>query len=303
VFTLRRLSRLGARQRLAKAALILQAAEESLGRGSTPSLGRGSTPSLGRGSSLVRAQAVDAGYLRDLAGLVASWTDGAAAEAAATLAAAPPDSAPDLRRAANGLRHALLARLGAEPSEWDLLTPDGGLDRSGLAVLPIAVYLEDLRSPFNVGAIFRTAEAFGAARVILSPGTPLPSHPRAVRTARGAVEAVPWEVRTLADLDVSAGVFALELGGRDVGTFPFPRAGTVLVGSEELGLSPEALSLAESSLGRVSIALAGAKRSLNVSVAFGILMQRWHEALARPGGLIKVPEVLPAAARPPSPRT
>jgi RNA methyltransferase, TrmH family len=267
VFTLRRLARLGARQRLAKAARILQAAEEFLARG----------------------QVVDAGYLRDLAGLVASWTDGAAADAAAALAVAAdgalsPDTAPSLRRAANGLRHALLARLGAEPSEWDLLAPDGGLDRSGVAVRPIAVYLEDLRSPFNVGAVFRTAEAFGAARVILSPGTPLPTHPRAVRTARGAVDAVPWEVRALADLDLSGGVFALELGGRDIGTFPFPPAGTVLVGSEELGLSPEALRLAGSSLGRVSIPLAGAKRSLNVSVAFGILMQRWHEALARPRG-------------------
>jgi RNA methyltransferase, TrmH family len=265
VFTLRRLARLGARQRLAKAARILQAAEDSL----------------------ARAQAVDAGYLRDLAGLVASWTDGAAAEAAAALAGAAGDAqspAPGLRRAANGLRHALLARLGAEPSEWDLLAPDGGLDRSGVAVRPIAVYLEDLRSPFNVGAVFRTAEAFGAARVILSPGTPLPTHPRAVRTARGAIDAVPWEVRALADLDLSGGVFALELGGRDIATFPFPPAGTVLVGSEELGLSPEALRLAGSSLGRVSIPLAGAKRSLNVSVAFGILMQRWHESLAQPRG-------------------
>jgi len=261
VFTLRRLSRLGARQRLAKAALILQAAEEDLARGGI----------------------ADAGYLRDLAGLVASWTDGAAAEAAARLAATPPDPAPERLRAVNALRHALLARLGAEPSEWDLLGPDGGLDRSAVAVRPICVYLEDLRSPFNVGAIFRTAEAFGAARVILSPRTPLPTHPRAARSARGAAGVVPWEVRALADLEASGGVFALELGGRDVGSFPFPPSGTVLVGSEELGLSPEALRLAASSLGRVSIPLAGAKRSLNVSVAFGILMQRWHESFARSG--------------------
>ncbi len=64
---------------------------------------------------------------------------------------AAPIPHPRASRAINGLRHALLARLGAEPSEWDLLGPDGGLDRSGVAVRPIAVYLEDLRSPFNVG--------------------------------------------------------------------------------------------------------------------------------------------------------
>lgn len=256
MFTLRRLARLGPRQRLAKAARILQAAEESLGGG----------------------RAVDAAYLRELGALVAGWIDGPAAEAARALAAAE-EQGRGLLRAANSLRHALLAELGAEPSEWDLLAPDGELDRSSTRVHPIAVYLEDLRSPFNVGSIFRTAEAFGVGRVILSPRTPLPTHPRAERTARGANRVVPWEVRELASLDAAGGVFALELGGRDVGAFPFPRSGTVLVGSEELGLSPEALRLAEASLGRVSIALAGSKRSLNVSVAFGILMHRWHEAL------------------------
>ena len=256
MFTLRRLARLGPRQRLAKAARILQAAEEDLRR----------------------SRPVDLRYLHELAGTVAGWTDGDAAAAARALAVADGDG---VARAANGLRHALLARLGAEPSEWDLLGPDGELDRSHARVRPIAVYLEDLRSPFNVGSIFRTAEAFGVGRILLSPRTPLPTHPRAERTARGAGRAVPWEVRDLADLDRSGGVFALELGGRDVGTFPFPPDGTVLVGSEELGLSPEALRLAEASLGRVSVPLAGAKRSLNVSVAFGILMHRWHEALER----------------------
>ena len=263
MFTLRRLGRLGPRQRLAKAARILQAAEESGGRG----------------------PAVDREYLRGLAELVAGWTEGPAAEAARALAAATAaGSGIGLERAVNSLRHALLAALGAEPSEWDLLQPDGGLDRSSVRVRPITVYLEDLRSPFNVGSIFRTAEAFGAGRLILSPRTPLPTHPRADRTARGAGRAVPWEVLELADLESPGGVFALELGGRDIGTFPFPPVGTVLVGSEELGLSPEALRLAEASLGRVSVPLAGAKRSLNVSVAFGILMHRWHEALARVDG-------------------
>ncbi len=276
MFTLRRLARLGARQRLAKAARILQAAEEILHRG----------------------QPFDLRYLRELAEMIAGWTDGPAAEAARALAAAAAsstdaedrpaagvtraganDPGAGISRAVNGLRHALLAALGAEPSEWDLLGPDGELDRPYARVRPIAVYLEDLRSPFNVGSIFRTAEAFGVGRIILSPRTPLPTHPRAERTARGASRVVPWEVRELTDLDVVGGVFALELGGRNIGTFPFPAAGTVLVGSEELGLSPEALHLAEASLGRVSIPLSGAKRSLNVSVAFGILMHRWHEAL------------------------
>jgi TrmH family RNA methyltransferase len=49
----------------------------------------------------------------------------------------------------------------------------------------------------------------------------------------------------------------------------------MIVGSEELGVSPEALRKADASLGRVSIPTIGAKGSLNVAVAFGIAMQSW----------------------------
>jgi TrmH family RNA methyltransferase len=145
----------------------------------------------------------------------------------------------------------------------------------------MTVYLEDMRSPFNVGSIFRTAEAFGAERILLSPRTPLPTHPRAEKTAMGASRAIPWEVAELDSLCGRTDVFALELGGTPLDSFAFPAAGTVLVGSEELGLSPEALEIAATGLGRVSIPLAGAKRSLNVSVAVGVLLQAWARSCRR----------------------
>ena len=98
-----------------------------------------------------------------------------------------------------------------------------------------------------------------------------------------AGQALPWEVAELESLQGAAGgLFALELGGTPLERFAFPSSGTVLVGSEELGLSPEALGLAENGLGRVSIPLAGSKRSLNVAVAFGILMQAWRSSLESP---------------------
>ncbi len=186
-----------------------------------------------------------------------------------------------LRRRMNGLRHALLRVLGAEPAEWDLLDPEGGtLDASARTVFPVRVYLEDLRSPYNVGAVFRTAEAFGVERIDLSPDTPSPLHRRALKTARGAVPALPWSYLELSELRERRGVFALEVGGVALGEFGFPAAGTVLIGSEELGVSPEGLALADASAGRVSIPMAGAKRSLNVAVAFGILMHAWFRRLA-----------------------
>jgi TrmH family RNA methyltransferase len=188
--------------------------------------------------------------------------------------------AAELLRFLNDLRHQILAYLGAEPAEWDFLDFAGGLlDRASRTVLPLRVYMEDIRSPFNVGSIFRTSEAFGVKHVYLSPHTPLPTHKKAAKTARGCEMIVKWSVEPLSVLQDTEEVFALELGGKPLHEFKFPKQGVVLIGSEELGLSPDALALADSRLGRVSIPMAGAKRSLNVATAFGILMQRWYTAV------------------------
>jgi TrmH family RNA methyltransferase len=85
-------------------------------------------------------------------------------------------------------------------------------------------------------------------------------------------------VRSLAELRAEfAGqpAWALELGGTPLGQFAFPTNGVVLLGSEELGLSPEALAWAEASAGRVTLPLYGHKSSLNVGVAFGIAGSAW----------------------------
>lgn len=192
----------------------------------------------------------------------------------------------ELYRHINTLRHAILRYLGAEPSEWDFIEKDTGLlDTAKRKIFPFYVFLEDIRAPFNIGSIMRTSEVFGVEKVLLSPACPLPTHIRASRTGRGAEKVVPFEVLPLHDLvpgdKAAAPFFALETGGTPINKFAFPASGTVLVGSEELGLSPEALALADKHLGRVTIPMGGAKRSLNVSVAFGILMQRWHEAFFR----------------------
>ncbi len=99
----------------------------------------------------------------------------------------------------------------------------------------------------------------------------------------GCTAIVPWRVSDLSGIDDEESVFVLELGGIPIGEFEFPAAGTVIVGSEELGASPEARSRADRGAGRVSIPLYGVKGSLNVSAAFAILMHAWCDGLkARP---------------------
>jgi TrmH family RNA methyltransferase len=180
------------------------------------------------------------------------------------------------------VRYILLAETGSFPADWDLVDPDGRVDPLKRLSFPgVGIYLEDIRSPFNVGAIFRSAESFGVEKLYLSPLCADPLHPRAARTAMGCVSILPWERLSGGLGDDPAGpFFALETGGRRLRDFPFPPRGIMIVGSEELGVSPRALAQADRSLGRLSIPTYGAKGSLNVSVAFGIAMQAWAAALA-----------------------
>ncbi len=192
-----------------------------------------------------------------------------------------PLDAAFCRRLVNSLRHALLAQLEVATADWDFIHPG---DQTGLqerfSFPGIAVYLDEIRSPFNVGSIFRTAESMGAAELLLSPGTADPLHPRARRTSMGCVGRLPWKRMDYQSLeDLNCDIFALELGGESVNSFSFPRKGILVLGSEEVGVSPECLKLADNSRGRASIPLYGWKGSLNVSVAYGIVMNLWTLSL------------------------
>jgi len=128
-------------------------------------------------------------------------------------------TAGDYRILFNALRHALYRQSGVQPSEWDLIAPGlrYGTDApkhdttapnpavsdtetqiaAPSAVLPITrpfypgvyVYAEDIRAPFNLGSIFRTAEAFGAEKLLLSEGCVSPQPPPAPPACR---HPAPW---------------------------------------------------------------------------------------------------------------
>ena len=236
-------------------------------------------------NDLIEGRTIDIVYLKQLIGITAEAFPGTKAETSAGELGALLDLGADGQQtvfALSSLRHAVLAELGAEPADWDL-------SRSRSAVLSesmkpgrkFELYLDDIRSPFNLGSIFRTAEAFGVSKIMLSPDCPPPSHRRARRSSMGCTELVPWE--RVPKEDVFSGgagyqnIFALELGGTGIGDFRFPKEGLAVIGSEELGISPAAKAAAGKGLGLVSIPITGLKGSINVSVAFGIMMQRWSE--------------------------
>lgn len=192
----------------------------------------------------------------------------------------------DELRLCNCARNHLLALIGTFPAEWDLVIAphSASADAHGAVharnfYKGVCVYAEDIRSPFNLGSIFRTAEGMGAEKLYISPFCVDPMQARAQRSAMGCTETLTWARADLNSLPETVPVFALETGGIPINEFIFPKEGICIIGSEELGCSPEALKRAH--YGCVSIPMKGLKASLNVGVAFGILMQKWQETLER----------------------
>ena len=224
-------------------------------------------------------------YTKRLAEIVLrdpSLSEAAAAELRSLIDAEPFDE----RRVCNCARNHLLAIIGTLPAEWDLVIAPHALpfDENGLVkqrdfYAGMCVYAEDIRSPFNLGSIFRSAEAFGVDKVYLSPFCSDPLQTRALRSGMGCIETLGWERKALDDLPRGIPVFALETGGTPISDFAFPKQGICLIGSEELGLSPEALERAD--YGHVSIPMKGLKASLNVGVALGVLLASWTQSVAQ----------------------
>jgi len=233
-------------------------------------------------------------YARDVLRFLAEDAESGSELAAAAETCLKSFSAPEFSltfRSIDDFRHYLMRISGQAPADWDLhdfrpLRRTGAepgassLESPARAYLPgFRVYLEDIRSPFNVGTIIRTAEALGFEEALLSAHCADPRHPRALRSAMGAVDILPWRRCSLEDLAPLGPIFALELGGLSLEEFTFPRRGLLILGSEELGISTASLTLAAG--GRVSIPMRGVKASINVAVAFGIAAQAWISSILR----------------------
>ena len=137
------------------------------------------------------------------------------------------------------------------------------------------VVADNIRSAFNAGGVFRTADFFGAAKLILCGYTPTPENPQVKKTALGADETTPWEhvadIRDVLDAFRAEGrhIYALETvdGAHDIATFTpeFPCA--LLLGNERFGLDPDVVGAADAVL---EIRSHGTKNSLNVVSAFAV---------------------------------
>lgn len=140
---------------------------------------------------------------------------------------------------------------------------------------PLTVVLDNLRSAYNVGSIFRTAECLQIKQIILCGITPVPNHPKLLKTAMGTQERVSWQhyadtVEAVKQLKKDGiPIMALETTDKAISLYDYRPSGPVamIMGNEALGIEEEVLAVADVVL---SIPVYGWKNSLNVSNAFAL---------------------------------
>jgi 23S rRNA (guanosine2251-2'-O)-methyltransferase len=147
------------------------------------------------------------------------------------------------------------------------------------------LWLHNIRSLHNVGAAFRSADAFGTRELWLSGYTPVPPRPEITKTAIGAEEHVNWkqiddELDAVNNLKVNGYVIlGLEQTDSSVMIHDYKPAGKpicLILGNEVTGIDKKLLPFLDTA---IEIPQFGMKHSLNVSVAAGVALYAFFEKL------------------------
>ena len=152
--------------------------------------------------------------------------------------------------------------------------------------VPVVIVLDNIRSLFNVGAIFRTADAFRIRSIFLCGITATPPHREIHKTALGATESVEWkyfkEVSEALKILKQEGykIYAIEQADKStkINDWAIDKGDklAIIFGNEVRGVSEEVLPLVDSC---IEIPQYGTKHSLNVSVSAGIIIWKVFDTL------------------------
>jgi len=164
-----------------------------------------------------------------------------------------------------------------------------GPPQGGVEVLAL---LDNIRSIYNVGSMFRTADGAGVAHMYLCGITPNPRNPRLAKTALGAERTVQWSAHrnglavALTLKEQGFRLWALEGGSRSLSLFApglqvLAEPVVLVVGNEVCGVDPDIVEACERI---VSVPMQGCKTSLNAAVAFAVAVYVLRHGLS-PAGL------------------
>jgi 23S rRNA (guanosine2251-2'-O)-methyltransferase len=151
---------------------------------------------------------------------------------------------------------------------------------------PIYFILDNLRSAFNVGSIFRISDILRVKGLFLCGSTAFPPHAKLTKTSMGTIDYVPWK-RFEKTIDAvqylqqrAVPVWAAETTSRSkpFTGVDFPKEVAIVLGNEALGVNSEVLRVCDEI---IEIPVYGFKNSLNVAAACAVIGYRFVE---RKGG-------------------
>ncbi len=144
--------------------------------------------------------------------------------------------------------------------------------------LPIYGMLDNIRSLYNVGSMFRSSDGAFVAKLFLSGYTPHPPRKEIDKTALGSTGTVPWEYHKTTEecvaaiRNVGAKLCVLEHTTASIPYYEIKKSDfpvCLVVGNEITGVSPAVIAAADIA---IEIPMYGMKQSLNASVAYGIAL-------------------------------
>lgn len=146
----------------------------------------------------------------------------------------------------------------------------------------IALILDDIRDPGNLGTILRIADWYGVRTILCSETTADVYNPKVISASKGSFTRVSWWYGNVTDFlgelvgqDPSP-VYGAFLEGANVYTLPFAPAGYLVMGNESNGISPAVEHYVTQ---RVTIPRFGEAESLNVGIATAVLLDNWRRSL------------------------
>lgn len=179
-------------------------------------------------------------------------------------------------------------RPGAFPLSRELEPHYGGAplsERGPVTRQPIHVVLDNIRSAYNVGSIFRSSDAGAVEHIHLCGMCAHPPHKKLEKTALGAFEYVPWTYyeRTVDALDAlgERGIHRLAIETTEQGCkiteCPLPKPVAIVFGNEVTGINQRVMRRCDAA---AYIPMMGFKNSMNVATAFGVVLyevlRRWN---------------------------
>lgn len=154
--------------------------------------------------------------------------------------------------------------------EWNLLSCISTGDRETAREEPgtVSIYLDGIRSAFNVGSIVRTVEALSLGTLYFSKDTPFIDHSQVQKTSMGAYQWVHC-MQNVPLCELPKPIVALETSSSATSLydFIFPECFSLVLGNEEYGCSELTLKQIDF---LVEIPMCGRKNSLNVANAFAL---------------------------------